>query len=556
MRTWTGGRTVRGAWPPHGRLGGAVAACLLAGLVLFFNLGGYALWDPDEARHAEVAREMLRAADWRGWIVPSFDFHPYHDKPILFYWAVSAADALGGVNERAARAVPAIAALLTVLAVYLWGSRVWGPAAGFAAAVVLTTAAEFVALGRYANLDMLLTLWIAVGLLGVHRWTEKPDSRGWLALAAVAAALGALTKGLVAPVLIAGIGLAYLAATQRLGLLTFRRVVGAGVVFLAVAAPWYVTAGLVDPSYLGDFLLRHHVARFLEGARHFHPKPLYFPLLMLLAGFLPWSVFLPAALRNMLCQDRLEPSELFCVTWGLGVLLFFTLSRGNLGTYVLPATPPLALLTGRYVSRLQSCDRDLAPGERRLLVAGVVTLAVLCFAAVPALLAVASRLYAGVWRSTSLLSVMAVPFGVALLGLLGRRRCDLLPLVIGSGMLMIIAVFYGWAAPRISAVVSEAPLAQMIAVHASDGHPAPIVAYDVRTPSLLFYLHRAAYRTANPAQLARVLAGHPLVFVVSSPRHVPEMLATGRLYPWQTLGRHVLYASRPLTDDPGPSPRG
>jgi 4-amino-4-deoxy-L-arabinose transferase-like glycosyltransferase len=73
MRTWIGGRTVRGAWPPHGRLGGAVVACLLAGLVLFFNLGGYALWDPDEARHAEVTREMRRNRSLMIRGLPRFD---------------------------------------------------------------------------------------------------------------------------------------------------------------------------------------------------------------------------------------------------------------------------------------------------------------------------------------------------------------------------------------------------------------------------------------------------------------------------------------------------
>ena len=104
-------------------IAGAVAACLVAGLILSCNLGGYALWDPDEGRHAEIAREIFTASNLRGWIVPSLNAEPYYHRPILFYWLVSGAYALGGVHELAARAVPAAAALGTVLSVYLFAAR-------------------------------------------------------------------------------------------------------------------------------------------------------------------------------------------------------------------------------------------------------------------------------------------------------------------------------------------------------------------------------------------------------------------------------------------------
>jgi hypothetical protein len=523
---------------------GAAAACLVAVPILFFNLGGYALWDPDEARHAEIAREVFTAADWRGWIVPSFNFRPYHDKPILFYWLVSAAYAAGGVSELAARSVPALAALITVLTTYLWAARTWGVGAGVAAAVVLATAAEFAALGRYANLDMLLTLWITLGLLAVYRWTRRADAS--LEPAAACAALGMLTKGLVAPVLIGGIGVVYLAAIGRLRLLGRARLLRCALVFLAVAGPWYVVAGLLNPDYLHELFVRHHYLRFFHSARYLHPGPIYYYVPMLVACFFPWSVLLPATFTGTLTRSQRGPAEIFCLCWALGVVVFFSLSKGKLGTYILPSLPPLALLTGRYVSEL--VQRPSLSASTRWLVGGgalVAAFAYLC--ATPVLVALSSRIYNGVWVHTSFLAAVAIPMAAALLLLLHLGRHQLTPIALGGGILVCLGVFYQWAAPQISAVRSEVALAELITADAPRSAAAPIVAYSVRTPSLLFYLRRPVQEIDRPRQLERVLGRHALVFVVTSPKHLPAVRAAGTLFPWHTEARHVLYASEPLS---------
>ena len=60
-------------------------------LVMAWGIGGYALYEPDEARHAEVAREMLAASTWHEWIIPRLDGAPYRNKPAPFYWLMVAA---------------------------------------------------------------------------------------------------------------------------------------------------------------------------------------------------------------------------------------------------------------------------------------------------------------------------------------------------------------------------------------------------------------------------------------------------------------------------------
>jgi 4-amino-4-deoxy-L-arabinose transferase-like glycosyltransferase len=532
-------------------VGAGVAA--LALLLLFWNLGGYALWDPDEARHAEIAREVHGSTTWRGWLVPSLNFRPYHDKPILFYWLAAATYAAAGVSEAAARAVPAVAAFVTVMAVYVWAAGVWGVGAAAAAALTLLTAGEFIGLGRYANLDMLLTLWITLAVLAVDRWARSAQTGASLAAAAACAAAGTLTKGLVAPTLVAGIAIAYLAVTRRLALLRHAGLARTVLAFVVVAGPWYAAIAALAPEYLHEFLVRHHVHRFLKEAPYLHPGPIYYYLPMLILCFLPWSLLLPATLRHTLARERRAQPEWLCVCWALGVLLFFSLSRGKLGTYILPALPPLALLTGRYAASLIGRG-TLSDLERRLLAGGMGAAAVLCIGAAPVLGVLSARIYDGAWVRQSLLASVMIPAGIVVLLLLRRRRYDLAPLALAGGVAIGILVFYTWGAPGISAVRSEAPLVAVIKEQASPAAAAaaPIIAYSVRTPSLLFYLRRQVHEIDRPRPLKRLLAAHPLVFVVTSPKHVPAVLAVAPLFPWHTRARHVLYASEP----PGPGTVG
>jgi 4-amino-4-deoxy-L-arabinose transferase-like glycosyltransferase len=53
-------------------------------VVLYFvNIGRWDLWDPDEPRYGQVAREMVSGGDW---IVMHFNGKVYADKPPLFLW--------------------------------------------------------------------------------------------------------------------------------------------------------------------------------------------------------------------------------------------------------------------------------------------------------------------------------------------------------------------------------------------------------------------------------------------------------------------------------------
>jgi hypothetical protein len=175
----------------------------------------------------------------------------------------------------------------------------------------------------------------------------------------------------------------------------------------------------------------------------------------------------------------------------------------------------------------------------------------LFFMAMPVLMALSARIYGGAWMMTSLLAAVLLPFGAGLVILLRQQRLHLTPVTVAAGIGSGLLVFYTWGAPAISAVRSEAPLAAAIAAaDGGDGH-APVVAYSVRTPSLLFYLQRRVREIDHAPVLKRMLSKHPVVYVVTSPKHVPTVLDSGALFPWHTGGRHVLYASAPAPQNGG-----
>ena len=98
--------------PTTRAVGGAALLALVAGALFFQDLGRYPLLDPDEARHAEVAREMAAGHGLRRLFLPTLDLEPYREKPAGYYWLVALAYGALGVGEAAARAVSALSAAL------------------------------------------------------------------------------------------------------------------------------------------------------------------------------------------------------------------------------------------------------------------------------------------------------------------------------------------------------------------------------------------------------------------------------------------------------------
>jgi 4-amino-4-deoxy-L-arabinose transferase-like glycosyltransferase len=135
---------------------------LAASAVFFVGLGNARLWDEDETEYSRVAREMMLRGDW---VVPTFNYQPWLEKPVFVYWLMIGSFYLFGVTEFAARFPSAVFAIGTALLAYHLGRRLFRPRVGLWAGLVLATTLNFVIIGRAATHDAALIFCTTASLL-------------------------------------------------------------------------------------------------------------------------------------------------------------------------------------------------------------------------------------------------------------------------------------------------------------------------------------------------------------------------------------------------------
>jgi 4-amino-4-deoxy-L-arabinose transferase len=399
------------------RLGVILALAFLALYILPLGLRPIAI--PDEARYGEIAREMIATGDW---VSPHFDGVRYFEKPVLGHWINAVSIAIFGENAFAVRLPQALATGLTALLIMLFMARFSTAINGLVAAGVYLTSLEVLGVGTFSVLDPLLTLFLTAAVM-TYFWADREPDRGrrlmWLALCGAACGGAFLSKGFLAyavPVL----AIAPYLASER----AWRKLLVSGwlplAVSIAVALPWGVLVYLREPDFWHYFFFVEHLQRLAaDNAQHSRPAWYFVALLPLLA--FPWIYFLPAVLGKL----PAESPRLFKLLslWIVMPLLFFSLARGKLATYILPCFPPFAMLVAIGFSRY------LATPATRALRFGLGCLIAINSIALLALVAnrvglLAEPVYgrSEIWREGVLYAALAIAIGLAIAALGARRR--------------------------------------------------------------------------------------------------------------------------------------
>lgn len=316
-----------------------LGALLLLGYFLL-GLGHSLLFDVDEGAFSQATREMVNSGDWGHTTLNGTD---RFDKPIGVYWLQAISVSLWGVNEFALRLPSALAAWVACLALVLTAHKAWGPRAGVMAAMVFASSLGPWAMARTATADGLLGLWLMLSALDLWRYVSEDDRKA-LRRTALWMALGVLTKGPVALLIPAAVLLLWQFAGPSPGLLQKTlRDVWAWLIFVGVAAPWYIYAWLRHgDAFIQGFFLRHNLDRFSAPMEGHGGGWMYF-LLVLPLLWMPWT---PMAVSLIPRWRQLWATPLlrFALLWAGFVVVFFSLSATKLPHYVLYAAPGVVLL--------------------------------------------------------------------------------------------------------------------------------------------------------------------------------------------------------------------
>lgn len=541
----------------------------LAVLAVFCQLGTRGLNEPDEGRYAEIGREMVASGDW---LVPRWNGIEHLSKPPVTYWSIAASLKLFGVNEFAARLPAALAALGTLAAVYLLARSVWGERPALWAVLVLLTSLEFFAVARLITTDMILTCFVTWSVWWFWNWYTSADKR-WRHIVwfYVSLGLAMMTKGPVGVMLplFAVLAVRWRNPHFRLRQMKWGR---GAVIFLLIAAPWFVALAWRDPKLWRYFIVREVFERVATGQLG-RDKTWWYFLVVMAGGTWPWTPLLLSLRRWRDPPQAQKDFVRLCAGWVGWGLVLFTLSRSKLPTYVLPLYAPLAMLLGAVIARVK--DRDDDPAAGGLWWYGV-ALIVTQIAGVALATAVAHAQCDLPWRAAGGLLGVTVAGGVIGAALLWRGRRAT---AVGVFAVATLAVLFTSLAtvPRLERSLGVQTTAKFFGERIRREDPAnetPVVLYNAFLCGLPFYVERHVqlchfhaadkkleeepvfdFRSGGQAESAsltdlqfhQLLAGSRRVFCVTRIRQVdPLRAASGQeLYLLEQAGHWVLLSNQP-----------
>ncbi len=505
------------------------------------------LLDDADSTHAEAAREMLVTGDY---VTLHVNGVRYLEKAPLPYWLVAFSYKVWGVNEFSTRLPMVVSVLLLGVLALLWGRRAFGQRAGIYAALFVYTCAGVYLFTRILIPDVLLSVLIGAALYFFLTALE-PEAEPWRWYAGyVMMALGVLTKGLIALAFPCGAAFFFLMVTGEWRRWREFRLISGLVLFLAIAAPWHILAGLRNPGtaehhgFFWFYFVNEHFLRFLgkRYPRDYNKLPATLYWTLHLVWLFPWSLYLPAAVKIAMQEwrgrhgsagtsdqsSRRRPGDfasrtrLLCWIWAGVVLIFFALST-NQEYYTFPAYLALLLLLAEGVARCEQAECE----------SGVRTGWLTMSAGVLALIGVVAcaMLVVGLWQSRKLpfepdigrllseqdtsaytlstshmldlsyasFAALRLPAALAAVVLLVapltsfimrlRRRHYAATWTLAAGMAVFLVAAH-IALARFGPYLSSKQLAQEIAARARPGDKVMIYGDQAFGSSLLFYLRR------------------------------------------------------------------
>ena len=465
-------------------------------VVLFsLNMGGYLLFDHDEGAFSEATRGMFERGDFiTTWLNDRVRF----DKPILIYWLQGVSMSLFGTEVWAFRLPSVLAGIIWSMATFVFARHYLSRDTGVAAAMICASALGINVISHVATADALLNSVLACTLLLMYHHSrlslrDPRAGKGVLYTVYALMGIGVLTKGPVAVAIPGAVAVIfYLWNGQREALLRALFFVPGWVLFLAIAAPWYVLEYMAQgQDFINGFFLKHNVNRF-NNAMEGHGGSLFFYPLVLPFVLAPFGPLLLRMLPSIKSVTS-DPLNRFLWIWFLFVLVLFSAASTKLPHYILYGCTPLVLLMARHRFAL----------KRRWLVAILPALFFALFAIFPLLvptikagltnpIEIATAERASHYINTAF-AIKAAVLGLIAVGFILWRKLAIWKGLFLAGICQAIFTWYVFAPAFSEAQQRPIYNAAMFARE----HNLPVTTLSIDTPSFNVYLDKVTPRRSD-----------------------------------------------------------
>ena len=363
---------------------------IISALTLLPFLGNVDFTTKGEPREAVVAVSMLNQHNWILPINNGFDI-PY--KPPFFQWCIAALSMIAGhVSEFTSRLPSALSLIVMLCVGALFYAKRKNNTIGLLSAMLALTAFEVHRAGTNCRVDMVLTMFIVCALYALYEWWERGCRRlPWIAVLCMSGAT--LTKGpvgMVLPCFVMFVFMLFTAWQQgklcgRIIWKTTYKLFLSAVLASVLPLIWYWAAYRQGGDQFMALVMDENVGRFLGKMKVVtHANPWHYNFLMLIAGWLPWTLPLLLSLfvlpwrkfansftkgestgkvtlksRIMAAMRKADAVQVFTWLSFLLILFFYCIPKSKRGVYLLPCYPFMAVLIVEYMAWL--VKRSLFP---------------------------------------------------------------------------------------------------------------------------------------------------------------------------------------------------
>lgn len=252
-------------------------------------LGSVHLFDWDEINFAESAREMIVTGNFSR---VQIDFHPFWEKPPLFFWMQAMSMKVFGINEFAARFPNALIGILTLMLLYFIGKRLYDEKFGLIWALAYLGSFLPHLYFKSGIIDPFFNFFIFLSVIFLAKSiSANREDKGfkYALFAGIAIGLATLTKGPVG-LLIAGLTvIVYWISMKFKRISNWKNILIFSIACLIITSLWFLPEMINNGFWFIREFLNYQVDLFLKPVAG-HSGPIYYHFLVVFLGCFPISV--------------------------------------------------------------------------------------------------------------------------------------------------------------------------------------------------------------------------------------------------------------------------